>query len=135
MWVLVAQLALTASLLFLLLPVFGLLGAGVAWSIGTAAIYLGLYGHAKKIFPLYLYNLCHPEITDLGYGALMICGLGLMHLLSAWCRPTIMLIGACIGLYLIWGVWVFFGVLDQQDKEFMGEALRGVRARFSQAVG
>jgi O-antigen/teichoic acid export membrane protein len=134
LWVLAAQLAITAALLFLLLPVFGLLGAGVAWSIGTAAFFLGLYGYAKKIFPLYLYNFATLRLL-ISAGALMVCGLGLMHLLSAWCRPTIMLIGACIGLYLIWGVWVFFGVLDQQDKEFVGEALRGVRARFVQAVG
>ncbi len=133
LWGLAAQLAITAPLLFFLLPVLGLFGAGVAWSSGTIAIYLGLYYYARRFFPLYLYNADTLRLL-VSAGALLVCGAGLMTLISAWFTPIIMLIAASAMLYLLWGAWVFFGLLDQKDREFVGEAWRGVRARFAQAA-
>lgn len=133
LWGLAAQLAITAPLLFFLLPVLKLLGAGIAWSIGTIVIYLGLYHYAKKFFPLYLYNADTLRLL-ISAAALLVSGLALMNLLNSWFTPIIMLIAASAILYLLWGAWVFFGLLDQKDREFVGEAWRGVRARFAQAA-
>ena len=84
-------------------------------------------------FPLYLYNADTLRLL-VSAGALLVCGAGLMTLISAWFTPIIMLIAASAMLYLLWGAWVFFGPLDQKDREFVGEAWRGVRARFAQAA-
>lgn len=127
---LAAQLAITVPLLFFLLPVMGLWGAGIAWSLGTIALYLGLYYYAKKFFPLYFINANTLRLLA-SAGVLAVGGLALFNLLKVWCTPITLLMAAGSLLYLLWGAWVFFGLLDQNDKAFVGEALRGVQNRFA----
>lgn len=130
---LVAKLTITVPLLLFLLPIMGLLGAGIALSLGTIVYYLGLYRYAKQFFTLYFYTANTLKLL-VSAGALLACGLALLNLPNTWFSPITSLLAACGLLYLLWATWVFFGLLDQNDKSFVGEALRGVWNRFAPVV-
>ena len=52
----VFKIGFTTATLLLFLPILGMVGAAIAWSITTTGFFLLLYFYAKRFFPIYFYN-------------------------------------------------------------------------------
>jgi O-antigen/teichoic acid export membrane protein len=112
----------TSATLLLLLPVFGLVGAAIAWSITTTGFFLFMYFYAKRIFPIYFYNHTTLKLFTSG-GSFLLLGWVLLNFLKPYFAPLPLLIIAFIVLYMIWSSWVYWGLMDATDKKFAGAAL------------
>ena len=130
LWASLGQLVATACLLIVLLPWLGLLGAAAAASVGTIGFYLYLYGFARQRFSLFLMNrhmikLCVSAIC------LTIVGLGFTRLMAPLMLPLAFVCSGVIVIYLIWGGWAAFGLLDRNDRAHLQSAILGIRARLA----
>ena len=123
------KLLLATATLLLLLPIFGLAGAALAWSVTTTGFFLLLYLFAKRFFPLYFYSRAMLILLASGGGFLILAWI-LVHFLKIYLAPLPRLVTTCIMLYALWGIWVFGRVMDAKDKKFAGEALGGVLPDF-----
>jgi len=123
------KLGLTSTTLLLFLPAFGLVGAAIALSLTTTVFFLLLYFYAKRFFPIYFYDRATLELLSSGCGFLFLSWL-LLNSLKPYLAPLHLVVAAFIVLYLLWGLWVFLGLMDAKDKKFAGEVLRGVLPHF-----
>ena len=123
------KLGLAAATLLLFLPTFGLVGAAIAWSITTTGFFLLLYFYAKRFFPIYFYNRATLKLLTSGGGFLFLSWV-LLNFLKTYLAPLPLLITSFILLYLLWGFWLFSGLMDAEDKKFAGEALSGALPDF-----
>jgi O-antigen/teichoic acid export membrane protein len=115
--------------LLLFLPIFGLLGAAIAWCITTTCFFLVYYFYAKRFFPIYFLNHATWKMLISAVGFLLFSW-ALLSLLKTYLAPLLLLITAFSLLYLLWGAWLFGGLLDENDKKFVSEAVAGILSDF-----
>ncbi len=129
----IIQFVITTTMLLLLLPVMGLTGAAIAQCIGTIFLYVALYLRAKKLFPLYLFdgNTLKLLLSALVMGVLT--GFGSV-ILREYLSPVPLILASLTALYSVWGLLVLRFLFDEKDREFAGEAVRGIRLRFAAAL-
>ena len=126
LWANLGQCLLAAGLLLLLTPHIGLLGAAVASCLSTSLFYIGLYLYARRHFPLCIYNY-HTARLLISSAILGFLAWGVRDRLEMLGSPLTVLIVAFLGLYLLWGLWVYGTSMDSDDRRFMAEALKGIR--------
>jgi O-antigen/teichoic acid export membrane protein len=116
------KIVLAAVTLLVLLPTFGLVGAAIVWSITTTGFFVLMYFYAKRFFPIYIFNQSALRLFTSG-GVFFLVSWVLLSFLRPYFTPLPLIVMAFILLYLMWGSWVYWGLMDAADKKLARAAL------------